>query len=108
MPKRLIIPLYAKKEASEGLRLRKRLNTGLNKEEAKLLGINSGVERAKQLIRNKYLNEEDAKSVARFYLRFRNKKSPKSKIAIKLWGGNLGKFLTKIYYPKTYKRLFKK
>jgi len=108
MPSRITIPKYAKAEAKEGLRLRKQLKAGLTKEEANLLGINSGVERAKQLIRNKYLSEEDAKSVARFYLRFRNKKSPKSKIALKLWGGNFGKFLTKVYYNKTYKRLFKK
>lgn len=98
MPKRIKIPQYAKAEAKEGLKLRKKFGGGLTKQEADMMGINSGVERAKQIVNNKFLSEEDAKSVARFWMRFRNRKSPKSKVALKLWGNNFGKALAKKYY----------
>ena len=99
MPKRLKIPYYAKVEAQKGLLLRKKYGGGLTKQEASLLGIDSGVERAKQLLRNKYLYEDDAKKTARFWARFRNRRTMRSKVAILLWGGQRwGKLLYKIYY----------
>ena len=85
------IPGYAKADARKALEQRNKLNEskryGLTKQEAKVLGINSGVERAKQIIRNEYLSKEDAKRVAAFYSRFKNCKTPKCEGAIDLWGG---------------------
>ena len=99
MSKRIKIPQYAKAEAKEGLNLRKKFGGGLTKQEADMMGISSGVERAKQIGNNKFLSEEDAKSVARFYIRFKNRTSIRSKVAVKLWGGaKFGKLLNKIYY----------
>lgn len=99
MPKKIKIPKYAKKEAKEGLEERKSNKAGLTKEEANRKGIDSGVERAKQLIRNKYLGEEDAKKVARFYNRFKGCKTSRCETAIKLWGGRkFGKKMNEVYY----------
>jgi len=101
MPKRIKIPQYAKSQAKQGLKERKTNSAGLTKIEAKVKGISSGVERAKQLIRNKYLNENDAKAVARFYSRFKNCKTSRCETAIKLWGGRtFGKLINKIYYSE--------
>lgn len=92
------IPSYAKEDAKEALELRKSLpkseQFGLTKEEAMALGINSGVERAKQIIRSNKLSKEDAKRVAAFYSRFKNCRTPKCEGSIKLWGGRrFGRFL---------------
>lgn len=88
---RLRIPAYAKACARRGLKLRaeapKSKKFGLTKSEARRLGIASGVERAKQIIKSKSLSHADAKKVAMFYQRFRNCKTPKCKGAILLWGG---------------------
>lgn len=81
------IPYYVKKAAKEGLSERRLNKAGLDKYQAKKLGINSGVERAKQLIRNKYLKVKDIKRVAAFYDRFKNQKTPRARTALKLWGG---------------------
>lgn len=85
--KRIKIPQYAKNRAREGLKERKINKAGLTKDQAKKLGINSGVERAKQIIRSKTLSHEDAKRVAAFYDRFKNKRTKRSETALKLWGG---------------------
>ena len=99
MPKKIKIPYYAKFSASEGLKERNFNNAGLTKEQAKKLNINSGVERAKQIIRNRYLQEDDLKSIARFYLRFRNCRTKRCETALKLWGGRrFGLLLAKVYY----------
>jgi len=99
VPKRLRVPVYAKLEAKKGLQERKRNSAGLTLKQAKKFKVFSGVERAKQIIRNKYLDESDLKSIARFYLRFRNCKTPRCETALKLWGGRrFGKLLAKIYY----------
>lgn len=99
MPERIKIPYYVKKAAVESLREREINKAGLTKSKAQKLGIFSGVERAKQIIRNKYLKEDDLKAIARFYLRFRNCKTKKCETAIKLWGGRrFGRLLAKIYY----------
>lgn len=104
MPKRIKIPYYAKIAASKGLKERKLNKAGLTKNEASKLGITSGVERAKQLLRNKYIKENDAKDIARFYARFRNCKTNRCETAINLWGGRrLGILLNKIYFNKIYK-----
>ena len=91
MNTRLLIPKYAKDEARKALIKRRSLpkskKFGLIKEKAQRLGINSGVQRAKQITRSTYLDLEDAKSVARFYQRFKNKRGPRAKGAISLWGG---------------------
>lgn len=79
------------KQARLGLKQRRKApkskKAGLSRSEAKKLGIASGVARAYQLSVNKTISEKDAKKVARFYARFKNKKSPKAEMALKLWGG---------------------
>ena len=99
MPEKIKIPFYAKKSAAQGLREREINKAGLTKSKAQKLGVFSGIERAKQIIRNKYLKEEDLKAIARFYLRFRRCKTKKCETAIKLWGGRrLGRLMAKIFY----------
>jgi len=101
MPEKIKIPYYAKTSAREGLEERKVNKAGLNKSEARRLGISSGIERAKQLINNKFLKEDDAKAVARFYLRFRNCKTKRCETVLKLWGGrSFGKSMADTYYAK--------
>ena len=96
---RVIIPGYAKRAAMLGLIQRKTNRAGLTKKEASSLGISSGVERAKQLIRNKYLSEDDAKAVARFYNRFKNCRTERCETAIRLWGGRrFGDLLNNTFY----------
>lgn len=87
----ILIPGYAKKDARNALRMRQELSEskkyGLDKDEARKLGINSGVERAKQIVNNKHLPREDAERVAAFYNRFKNCRTQKCEGAIDLWGG---------------------
>jgi len=89
--KKLLIPQYAKDKAEEALVLRKQLpesrKFGIDKQEADKLGINSGVERAKQIARNTHLSDSDTRRVAAFYQRFKNCTTPKCEGAIDLWGG---------------------
>lgn len=93
------IPEYAKQDAKNSLELRDKLPNykkfGLTKEEARIIGVNSGVERAKQIIRSHYLSEDDARKVAAFYARFKNCKTDKCEGAIDLWGGR--RFGNKLY-----------
>ena len=100
------IPGYAKRSAREGLRKRAILppsrRFGLDKGEAETIGINSGVERARQIIRNDYLHSDDIMSMAAFYQRFRNCRTPKCEGAMLLWGGR--KFLREKVVPEA-KRL---
>lgn len=88
---RLKIPKYAKEEARRALELRRSLPAskkfGITNNEAKKLGIASGVERAKQIMQRKYLPQSDTKRVAAFYQRFKGCKTPKCEGAIGLWGG---------------------
>lgn len=88
---RIPIPSYAKSAARLGLKKRASLpkskKSGLTKSEASRMGISSGVERAKQIINNSTLSEQDARSVGRFYARFRNQRSQKAENALLLWGG---------------------
>lgn len=88
---RLNVTKKAKKKAARALKLRKSLpkskKFGLDKQQAKKLGINSGVERAKQIVRSKSLLLDDAKAVSRFYNRFRNCRTKNCEGAIDLWGG---------------------
>lgn len=84
---RITIPDYAKEAARIGLKERQTNKAGLTKSEAKKLGINSGVERAKQLIRNKTIPISEAKRIGAFYDRFKNKRTSRSETAIRLWGG---------------------
>lgn len=86
---RLKIPAYAKQAAAEGLRARELFpkKPGLDREQAAKLGIISGVERAKQIVRDEYLEDHDLQSMRRFYARFRNFHSPRAEVAILLWGG---------------------
>ena len=101
MPKRIRVPGYAKEAAKKGLEQREKNNAGLTKAQADKLGITSGIERAKQIIKNTYLDEDDLKAIARFYLRFRNFKSGRAETALKLWGGRrFGQLLANIYYSK--------
>jgi hypothetical protein len=102
MPKKITIPKYVKviaKKALEKRRIQKESRqAGLTKEEAEKLGIQSGVERAKQLVRSRFLKELDIKSMVGFYNRFKNRSTPKIEDAINLWGGrSFLEFLSKIY-----------
>jgi hypothetical protein len=90
------IPQYAKDAAAEGLRARELFPKppGLTAEQAGKLGISSGVERAKQIIREEGLTDADLQSMRRFYARFRNYHTPRAEVAIMLWGGR--RFLERI------------
>lgn len=81
----------AKRKAKNALEKRSKLpkskQFGITKKEAKKLGINSGVERAKQIIRSKNIPEKDAKRVCAFYQRFKNCKTEKCEGSLDLWGG---------------------
>jgi hypothetical protein len=92
----ITIPAYAKAAAQKGLLAREAFpkKPGLTKEEAGKLGIVSGVERAKQIVREEYLSDLDVQSMRRFYARFRNMRTPRAEVAILLWGGR--KFLEKL------------
>jgi hypothetical protein len=88
---RMKIPIYAKDAAKMAL-LRRKISPknkkfGLSAEQASKLGINSGVVRAKQIVRSKSLSVKDVRRVAAFYQRFKNCRTPKCEGAIGLWGG---------------------
>ena len=89
--KTLKVTAEAKKCARLALSIREKLPAskrfGITQEQAAKLGINSGVERAKQIIRSQNLPWHDAQRVARFYQRFKNKEGPRAQGAIDLWGG---------------------
>lgn len=89
--KTLRVTAEAKKCARLALSIREKLPAskrfGITKEQATKLGINSGVERAKQIINSANLPWHDAVRVARFYQRFKNKEGPRAQGAIDLWGG---------------------
>lgn len=91
MKEKIRVPNLAKEEAKNALRYNLSVSqskkVGLSKAEASKIGINSGIERAKQLINNKFISNEDAKAVARFYQRFKNCKTKRCEMAISLWGG---------------------
>ena len=97
----IAIPKYAKIKAINALKKRESLpkykKFGLDKRQASKLNINSGVERAKQIIEEDYLDKEDAKRVAAFYNRFKNCNTEKCEGAIDLWGGRkFGKKLSEM------------
>lgn len=85
------IPTYAKQSAKTALKWNKDMpkskRVGLNKNQASKLGINSGIERAKQLINSNYISESDGRSIGRFYSRFKNCRTIRCEMAINLWGG---------------------
>lgn len=85
----LKVPKYAKTAAKRALKEREEFSDppGLTKREANRKGINSGVERAKQLVRSKSIPDDDARRVAAFYQRFKNMRTPRAEVAIDLWGG---------------------
>lgn len=91
--KRLKVTRQAKKRAAMALKLReglpKSMRFGLTKTQARQLGINSGIERARQLIRSESISFKDAMDVCRFR-RFskRKKKTLGVKGVIDLWGGS--------------------
>lgn len=98
--KKLIIPTYAKKSAKRALILRKKLSkskkSSLSPSAAKRLGIISGVNQARFIIKNKSMNKRKAKQFYRFYQRFKNCRTKKCEQALNLWGGR--KFLkTKVF-----------
>lgn len=102
---RVVVPLYAKQSAKKGLSLRRQSSksnkAGLTKSEASKLGIASGVERAKQLIRSQTISEDDARKVARFYARFKNVRTAKGEQALLLWGGRrYGLYLYQKFYGR--------
>lgn len=98
---RYIIPKYAKLEAARGLKERRKNKAGMTKAQAENLGIQSGIERANQLIANKTISDKDARSVARFYQRFRRIKTQRVETALRLWGGrDFGRMLAKKFYGK--------
>jgi hypothetical protein len=92
------IPKYAKEKAQSALKLRDSLpkskKFGLSKKEANSLGIASGVERAKQIVKQDYLDKEDAERVCAFKRFLKRDRTPKIQGAIDLWGGE--KFINKV------------
>jgi 8-oxo-dGTP pyrophosphatase MutT (NUDIX family) len=109
MESRIIPPHGVAREAELGLYLHKLYKRGgLTKSQAKKEGINSGVERAKQLANRKTLSVEDVKSMYRFFKRHsafkkHHKEEPPSNALIswKLWGGDAGEK----WIMKEYKKL---
>lgn len=96
MLNRMKIPNYAKVSARKGLENRKK--SDMTGKESKALGVYLGLDKAKKLIRNKYIDEKEMRSVARFYKNNKNKKSKKYEDLLLLWGGRkFGLFLSKIY-----------
>jgi len=93
MTLRIEIPKFAKITSRKALKLRQSLPVskrfGLTSEEAKRFGVTSGVNRAIQISKRKYISEFDAEKVISFHNRFKNCKTPKCKGAINLWGGKL-------------------
>jgi len=87
----LKIPGHAKLAAKKGLGLRKRLPAskkfGISPREAARLKIDSGVTRARRIIRNDEMPLWEQKKVARFYSRFKNCETPKCEGAHLIWGG---------------------
>lgn len=85
------VPSYAKSAARKALEERRNLPSsrkfGIDRSEASRLGIASGVERARQLIREDKISEETAKRIGRFYDRFKNKDGERAEGSIRLWGG---------------------
>lgn len=82
------IPKYAKEIAKKALAKRESLpkskKFGITKTEAERLGIASGVERAKQIIRSKRLSLKDIKRVCAFRRFLERKRSEKIQGAIDL------------------------
>jgi hypothetical protein len=106
MKRRIVAPHAVAKEAEHGLYLRKHHGRGgLTKSQAKKEGINSGVERAKQLANQKPLSVEDVKAMYSFFKRHsafkkHHNEDPPSNALIswKLWGGDAGeKWISKEY-----------
>jgi len=89
--KRLKVPKYAKEAAKRALEFNKEVpksqKVGLTKIEAKKKGINSGVERAKQLIKSDSISMEDARAVCNFKRFLGMKQTTRVEAAIDLWGG---------------------
>ena len=93
---KLVVPHYVKHHAKQALLARKRLpkskQFGLDKKEANKLGIASGIERAKQLIRKSYFSwsnvsdRRDLVAMSKFYKRWRNCRSSKCEWNMKTWG----------------------
>lgn len=85
------IPTYAKRAAKRGLELRKRLpkskKFGITQEQASRLGIQSGITRARRIIKNEQMPEWEVRKVARFGQRFRGCTTPKCEGAHLIWGG---------------------
>ena len=93
---RMKIPEYAKVSARKGLDNRKKSN--LTPKEARDFSVYSGISKANKIIKNKYIDEKDMKSIAKFYKNNKNKSSKKNEDAFLLWGGrDFGLFLSKIY-----------
>lgn len=99
------IPLYAKVAAKRGLVLRRRLPAskkfGITPQEAARLKIDSGVTRARRIVRNDSMPLWEQKKVARFYSRFKNCDTPKCEGAHLIWGGRR-------FEKETYDRLYNK
>jgi hypothetical protein len=106
MASKVIAPASVRKEAKEGLELRKQYGRGgLTKSQAGKQGIASGVERAKQLAGGRPLSDEDISAMYRFFIRhkafkkYHNQDPPSNAlISWKLWGGDSGqKWIKGVY-----------
>jgi len=89
--KQLKVTKKAKERARKALALRKKLpkykRFGLDRNQARKLKINSGVERAKQLISSDSISYKDAIAVAKFSRWLKRPKTQRVKGSIDLWGG---------------------
>jgi len=97
MNKRLKVTIEAKRLAKNALQRRREATEskkfGLTRKDASKLGINSGVARAKQLIKSDSITFGDAKRVCAFSRFLNRKRTFKVQGAIDLWGGE--KFIKK-------------
>ncbi len=75
------VPLYAKKAAQTAL------NWNARQPKSKRVGTASGLARARQLIRNDYIDRSTAVKIAAFYARFKGCNTERCNQALNLWGG---------------------
>ncbi len=85
MPKRLLIPIYAKRAAKRELSKRRSVPN------QKKPGLIMGVNQAMFLLKKRSMGLAKAKQFNRFYQRFKNCRTRRCEGALNLWGGR--KFL---------------
>lgn len=95
------VKVIVKKALNERAKLPESRKSVLKPKEAKKQGVYRKVEKAKQLIRNKYLEEKDVRYMLSFYNRNKSCHLVKCEIALNMFGGrSFLRFLNSIYGGK--------